>query len=310
MIVVQLGGGLGNQLFQYAAARRLSRRHRVPLKLDLFGYGPNGDQQAPGLEAFRRFVRITEFKIIAEPATRKEVAALRDPYTDNSRTKSRIVRQLRRFNSQLGWPKTHFRERHYRFDPEVLELKPPCYLSGFWQSEKYFADIVETLRMELAPIENSILEYAGRFVERVRRKGRSVVSLHVRRGELAVAKEKLNSTKGVFGPPTDLDYIQRAIKQFDANCSFLVFSDSAPDIRWCKENIQTDNLHFSEGHNDVQDMIIMSACDHHIIASTFSWWGAWLNNKPGRRVVAPSRWGFPGGPMAVDDLIPSAWTII
>jgi len=310
MILVQLSGGLGNQMFQFATARRLAHVCGVPLKLDLGSYGPEGYHSAPGLEAFRRFVRLREFNIAAEPATPQEVANLKDPYTENSRTMSRIVRQLRKLNPSLGCPKTHFRERRYRFDPEVLELRSPCYLSGFWQSEKYFADIAGIIRKELTPIDSAILEYAGRFVASIRAFGSIVVSLHVRRGELAFAKDKLKTTKGVFGPPTGLEYIQKAIKHFEPNCRFIVFSDSAPDIAWCKENIKADHLHFSEGHNDVQDLMIMSACDHHIIASTFSWWAAWLNDQPGRRVIAPSQWGFPGGVMVTDDLIPPEWTMI
>jgi hypothetical protein len=310
MIIVQVGGGLGNQMFQYAAGRRLAHVRGVPLKLDLSSYGPQGDYKAPGLEAFRRLVRIRDFKIVAEQATPQEIAALRDPYTENSRTVSRIVRRLRILNPTLGWPKTHFRERCYRFDAQVLELQSPCYLSGFWQSEKCFADISGMLRMELAPVDQTIADYARRFVANIRAPGSPVVSLHVRRGELAVAQEKLRTTKGVFGPPTGLEYIQKAIKQFEPACRYIVFSDSAPDISWCKENIKADGLHFSEGHNDVQDLMIMSACDHHIIASTFSWWAAWLNDRPGRRVIAPSQWGFPGGVMVTDDLIPPEWTII
>src|SRR5215472_5755509 len=119
MICVQLSGGLGNQFFQYATGRRLAYRCGVPLKLDLSAYGKDGDQQAPGLEAFRRFVRLTEFAINAEPATRTEIAALKDRYTENSRTISRVVRQLRKVRPRLGWPRTHFRERQYRFDPEL-----------------------------------------------------------------------------------------------------------------------------------------------------------------------------------------------
>jgi hypothetical protein len=310
MVIVQLGGGVGNQMFQYATARRLAHARGVALKLDLSSYGPYGDTQAPGLEAFRRHVRLREYRILADQATPQEIAALKDPYSDNSKTLSRIVRQFRRFRPSLAWPKTHFRERRYRFDPDVLELQVPCYLSGYWQSEKYFSDIVEIIRQELAPVDSTLLQYAHSYVANLRGRGGTIVSLHVRRGELAVAQEKLKSTRGVFGPPTGLGYIQEAIRQFDPNCKFIVFSDSAPDIVWCKENVKAKYVHFSEGHNDIQDMVLMSACDHHIIASTFSWWAAWLNPRPGRRVVAPRRWGHPGGVMVTDDLIPPGWTMV
>lgn len=310
IIIAHLAGGLGNQMFQYAAARRLSLVHGVPLKLDLSSYGPDGDTQAKGLEAFARHARVQKLKIVAEEATAAEIALMRDPYLGNSRTTSRIVRQARRFFPKLGWPITHFQERQYRFDPEVLNLRPPIYLSGFWQSEKYFADFGAKIREELSPVDSSIVESAQHYVSEIRAPGNSIVSLHVRRGELAVAAEKLRSTKGVFGPPTGLAYIQSAMRQFDPSCKFLVFSDSAPDIEWCKQNIHADHLHFSEGRNDIEDMMLMSACDHHIIASTFSWWAAWLNSSVSKRIVAPRQWGHPGGPMVPDDLIPSEWTMI
>src|SRR5262249_37604393 len=138
----------------------------------------------------------------------------------------------------------------------------------------------------------------------------NVVSLHVRRGELAVAKESLKTTRGVFGPPTELEYIQKGIKEFEPACKFIVFSDSASDIAWCKENIKANCLHFSQGHNAIQDLLTISPCDHHIIASTFSWWAPSLNDRPRRRLIAPSQWGFPGGVMVTDDLVPSEWTMV
>ncbi|QIF04481.1 alpha-1,2-fucosyltransferase [Roseimicrobium sp. ORNL1] len=310
MIITQLSGGLGNQMYQYATGRRLAHVRGVPLKLDLTGYGPLGDTQAPGLEEFRRHVRIKKLNISAKDATLQEIAALRDPYTENSRTVSRVVRQLRRFIPRLGLPHTHFAEKRYRFDPEVLSLESPCFLQGFWQSEKYFEDIADIIRTELRPSDPQVLEYARNHVDSIRRPGETVVSLHVRRGELAVAQEKLKSTKGTFGPPTSLNFIERALAEFPSGHRFLVFSDSAPDIEWCRKNIRAEKLHFSEGHDDIQDMTLMSACDHHIIASTFSWWGAWLNNSPDKRVVAPSQWGHPGGPMVTDDLIPKTWKMV
>lgn len=298
-------------MFQYATARRLAHVTGVPLKLDLSAYTREGEQRAPGLEAFRRHVRITEFNIVGEPATPQEIAALRDRYTGNSKTKSRIIRQLRRINPHLAWPETHFRERHYRFDPAVLKLRSPCYLSGFWQSEKYFSDIMGIIKNELTPKNVDIGEHARDYVDNVRASASTVVSVHVRRGDLAFAKEKLDSPKGVFGPPTELEYIQDAIKQFESTCKFIVFSDSEPDIAWCKDNVKARGLHFSEGHSDIQDLLIMSACDHHIIGpSTFSWWAAWLNDLSNRRVIAPRRWCFPGIDMVTDDLIPPTWTMI
>jgi hypothetical protein len=311
MIIVCLAGGLGNQMFEYATARRLAHVRGVPLKLDLSGYGAEGDDRGhPGLAAFRRHVGIHKFNITAEQATPAEIAALKDPYS-NRATLSRIVRRLRKIWPTLGWPATHFRERRYRFDPDVLNLPSPCYLSGYWQSEKYFADISDIICREFTPRDPTIVDYARNYISRLRTANIAVVSVHVRRGDLAHAKETLKSTKVIYGPPTTLEYVHQAIAKFEpGSCKFLVFSDSDRDIAWCKQNIKADNLHFSEGHNDLQDMMIMSACDHHVISSTYSWWAAWLNRRPGRRVISPRQWAYPGSDMVTDDLIPADWEMI
>ena len=310
MIIVKLLGGLGNQMFEYAMARRLAHRHQTQLKLDLTNYGSDGDQRARGLEAFRRKAALHLFNIDAQEATTEEIARLKDPYSTRS-TRDRIVRRLRRIWPELGWPDSHILERQYRFDPAILDLPNNCYLSGYWQSEKYFIDTAELIRRDLTPRDESVLSYAREYVDNLKVGGSTIISLHVRRGDLAHAAEQLKNSKVVHASPLGLDYIQAAIRQFDHTCKFLVFSDSVTDIAWCKSNIKADRLHFSEGHSDIQDMMIMSACDHHIIAnSTFSWWAAWLNPRPDKRVISPRVWANPGESMVTDDLIPPSWEMI
>ena len=139
------------------------------------------------------------------------------------------------------------------------------------------------------------------------------MSLHIRRGDLAEADEKFRTSRVVYGAPVSLDYITAAMARFGGENRFVVFSDTAKDIEWCKQNIRGNKLHFSEGHSDVQDMRIMSACDHHIIAnSTFSWWAAWLDHRPGRRAVSPAQWSYPEAAvhMPTEDLIPRGWEVI
>ena len=143
--------------------------------------------------------------------------------------------------------------------------------------------------------------------------GAPVVSLHVRRGDLAHAVEKLDDRGLVYGGPVGLEYINAAMRHFDATCHFLVFSDTVADIEWCRQHIHGPHVHYSSGHTDMEDFALMSACDHHIIAnSTFSWWAAWLDPKPGKRVIAPRQWGFPDArfKMVPDDLIPPEWQLI
>jgi hypothetical protein len=312
MVIAFICGGLGNQMFQYAMARRLAHRLGVELKLDLSEYQNGTDQRPAGLTAFRRSPRLFELCVTASAASSEEISRLRDPYSKRT-TMARIVRRIRRVKSGFLWPATHIREKQYCFDPAMLELGDDVYVDGFWQSEKYFSDAAELIAAELTPKEPAISRYAHQYVERLRLLGGPVVSLHVRRGDLAEANEELGTPRMVYGAAVGLDYITAAIARFGGHGRFLVFSDTARDIEWCKRNIRADKLHFSEGHSDVQDMRIMSACDHHIIAnSTFSWWAAWLNHRPGRRVVSPAKWSYPEAAvhMVTDDLIPSGWEVI
>ncbi len=315
MIVSCLAGGLGNQMFEYATARRLAHVRGVPLKLDLSLFGPEGDVLEKGLEAYRRHVKLQLFDIAAEQATPAELATVKDPF-DNTKWTSRIGRRVRKVWPGLAFPKTHWKERQYRFDPAVLDLPGDCYLAGYYQSQKYFIDVADLVRRELTPKDPAVSAYARQHVGDIRRSGRPVVSVHVRRGELAHATEVLGNTAGTFGPPTGMAYIRRAMAEFTSlDPAWLVFSDTPKDVAWCRAHVPADGidparLHYSDGHTDVQDLALMTACDHHVVASTFSWWGAWLNAKPGKRVVAPSQWGHPGGPMVPDDLVPPEWTMI
>jgi len=297
MIISYLCGGLGNQMFQYAVARRLARRHGVEVKLDTSAYSSGSDKHQ-SLTAFPRPMRIYELRIEASPASEQEIAPLRD-------------------KKDSKWPASHVRERGTAFEPRIMDLPSSAYLFGYWQSWKYFDEITPVIRADFQMKDSSIRKYAEDFVGRKRRPGRTLVSLHVRRGDRAHAVEigRLDLTHVL---PLELEYILAGIGRFDSQADFLVFSDTAQDIEWCRRNIKgpgldAARLHFSEGHSDLQDMALMSACDHHIIApSSFSWWAAWLNDRPGRRVIAPKQWTRPGyhTQFNTDELIPPDWELI
>jgi hypothetical protein len=312
MIIAQIAGGLGNQLFQYAMARRLAEQHNAALLLDTSSYGTNGDARPQELAAFSRVLGLMRFRIKARIALPHEIAHLRDDYF-RATTRDRIVRQIRRF-----WPcflqnKGHLKERQFRFQSEALCWPDNVYLQGFWQSPKYFEDIAPLIREELQPLDISIVESANEAVKKLKTRYSQVVSLHVRRGDIAHAHETLGKKNITHGAPVTMDYINGAMAQFEPESCFFVFSDSPKDIAWCRENIRAKNIEFSEASSDIWDFTAMTICDHHIIAnSTFSWWAAWLDAKPGRRVVAPKVWSLPDANlrMVIDDLLPADWLVI
>lgn len=157
------------------------------------------------------------------------------------------------------------------------------YYNGYWQSEKYFANISETIKKHFR-FKESLLNTSTKSIAKIL-KSENSVSIHIRRGDY------LNES----GWDTcNIDYYNRAIeyiKKRVPNCEFYIFSD---DIKWCKEQFKGNEYSFIDWNKDDdswQDMYLMSQCKHNIIAnSTFSWWGAWLNSNPSKIVIAPKVW--------------------
>jgi hypothetical protein len=167
-------------------------------------------------------------------------------------------------------------------------------LDGYFQSERYFKDhrkeVLEALNFKWKPFKK-------------------IVSIHVRRGDYLKYPTK--------HPVVTINYIDWAIKHFKSlgYKRFMVFSD---DMEWCRENINSNTIHdscifsYSEGNSNMYDLTQMSQCEHHIIAnSSFSWWGAWLNQNPDKIVIAPLTWFGPDNAhLNTSDLIPSSWTAV
>lgn len=180
-----------------------------------------------------------------------------------------------------------------RFDYDELPYTgKPMHLVGFFQSERYFENAKEE-------VKNT---FKLNFVEGLQ----DYVSLHVRRGDYV-------QHSGSF-PPITPEYVNLAIDAVRNSGvdvkNILCFSD---DIKWCRENIKSSGIEFSEGKNEFDDLSLMHSCGNHIIAnSTFSWWGAWLGHNPNKIIVTPSQDGFnwfgpEGGVKNPRTLIPDGW---
>lgn len=289
MIVVKLMGGLGNQMFQYAAARRLALWHGVPLKLDLSFL--EGDQAG---NTPRRFA-LNCFSVETLRATSWEVASMTGRGAPLFHTAL-----ARLFGTIRGL--SHYREHWFQYDPHLLQLPDNVYLEGYWQSPLYFNDAKETIRQEFTlktVPEGKNREMADRICSV------AAISLHVRRGDY-VSNPDANAHHGVCG----LDYYNAAIAimmQWVEKPEVFVFSD---DPVWCRKNLRISVPAQYVDHNSKQpheDMRLMTLCRHHIIAnSSFSWWSAWLCRHPDKLVIAPKRW-VNDHRRNTDDLIPGEW---
>jgi hypothetical protein len=288
--LARLFGGLGNQMFQYACARRLAHGLGSRLKLDLTAferYGP------------RRYA-LDRLSPSAEVAAAREV----EDFLRRARVSGRLPRWLLRGIPGLRYEV--FRERSFAFDPAVLELRGNILLEGYWQSERYFRDIAEVVRREFGL---KAAPSAGGAALAARILGSNAVSVHVRRGDF-VSNPEASRVHGVCG----VDYYRRAVELIagtELQPHFFLFSD---DPAWAEENLRLRfpaTLVGSAGQEDAAEHLqLMSLCRHHIIAnSTFSWWGAWLNPKPDKKVIAPQKW-FNVETKDTRDLIPAGWTRI
>jgi len=125
--------------------------------------------------------------------------------------------------------------------------------------------------------------------------------VHVRRGDYLTIHD------GLFHTPCNKKYYQRAMEMFD-DADFLFFSD---DMDWVKENFVGENIKYSNSNSAIVDFAMVTLCDHHILAnSSFSWWSAWLNHSPDKKVIATSNWFGPMGPQDTYDLIPDEWIVV
>jgi hypothetical protein len=291
MIIVKLQGGLGNQLFQYAIARSLASRLKTTFKLDISWYRTQGDVV--------RHYELHRFNITEHIASDAEVRAFK-----RYQKKGRKIWFL--YNYICADESKYVREKGYRFNPHMFNLTGDFYLDGVWISEKYFRDISPIIRADL--VYTAPLSVAADTILKQIRASESV-SVHIRRGDF------VTSAKSHAGP-LSLEYYHDAIKrvrQQATNPLFFIFSD---DIAWVKANLNIDIpvVYVSDPNNisDCEELVLMSHCSQHIIAnSTFSWWGAWLDPRPNKIVIAPSTWFKQETHNAfIRDLVPEAWKLM
>lgn len=270
MIVVKINGGLGNQLFQYAAGRALAERHGVDLVLDLgwFDNRPRGN--TPWKYELHRY------PIQARLTTPIEQFLC-------SFYHGRLIRLI----PFLPRKWRHFREKNFQYEPNYARLSDQVYLDGYWQSNRYFEGIGNIIRMELQPTTlpgKTNLDLIDLMSHS------SSVAVHIRRGDYLS-----NPTAVNYHGVCSLDYYRAAIN-FMVNKlqtpTFFIFSD---DLTWAKENLNIQYpVHYvdnNSGENAFQDLRLISTCKNQIIAnSSFSWWGAWLNPNPNKIVIAPQKW--------------------
>jgi hypothetical protein len=292
LIIAKLYGGLGNQMFQYAFGRFLAIRNNVELKLDVTTLLQNEIKDG---STYRNF-ELDKFKIQTSIANEEDI----QPYKV-----SKFKKAWDYISLNLPFHSKHFylREPHFYFFAKAIKTPKDAYIDGYWQSEKYFESIRMQLLNEFTPV-NTLSTQTLELLPKI--KNAQSVSVHVRRGDY-VSTIPANTIHGTCKP----EYYDEAIKFITEkleNPILYVFSDD-PD--WFEKNIKTKHstvfVKHNIGQNSYEDIYLMSQCQHNIIAnSSFSWWGAWLNDNKNKIVVAPKNWFTDNGPNA-KDLICKSW---
>jgi hypothetical protein len=265
LIVVKIIGGLGNQMFCYAYAKALQVK----------GHDVKIDNSECEIKKLHGGYQLDKYYIDLSIATKEEISSI----FSNS--------FIKKLFSKVGiLQKNEIREKSLLFDETLLNIKDNRYISGYFQTDSYFKNIRSILLNHFL-IKYEISDY-GKKIKKLIEDSDNSCSIHIRRGDYT------NSINKTIYNTCDLDYYKRAlgfIKAYNRKIDFFIFSD---DINWVKDNLQIERTTYVQNIDDKiphEDMYLMSLCKNNIIAnSSFSWWGAWLNQYNKKIVVAPKRW--------------------
>jgi len=294
MICIKLSGGLGNQMFQYACGRSIAHKHQTELLLDISLL----KRKETNSSSTKRKFELNIFQLNAQIASKEDVQKL----------KSIFYRFANILSLRAGYggiqDKRYFIERKIYFEESIKKVGEDCYLSGYWQNERYFQSVDYIIRKDFQfhlPTSNNNKDLLRKI------HNENSISLHIRRSDFA--NGHYHAIHGVCS----IEYYINASKYISENFSnpfFFIFSD---DICWARENLKLSYGHRfideNVGEQSYIDMLLMSNCKHNIIAnSSFSWWGAWLNPNPNKVVIAPKQW-FANEKLNAQaiDLVPPKW---
>ncbi len=274
MIICRLHGRLGNQMFQYAAARGLAARLGVPVALD------DREAIARGEGVLTRVFDLPLAEAPDLPPPRQNLPGY-------------LIWRL------FGLSPRFRRERHLGYNAGIERFDDPSYLHGYWQCERYFAHVADLIRSDfLFPgfTDTRNADMAQRIAET------PAIALHVRRGDYLSLGQHAVCDEAYY-----LAALER-LREGIADPVVYVFSDD-PD--WAKSHLplpcEKVVVDFNGPDTDFEDMRLMSLCRHNIIGnSSFSWWAAWLNTRPDKRVAGPERW-FGDPKLNNPDILPDGW---
>lgn len=257
MLIVRIQGGLGNQMFQYAYAKALET---------------NGNEVKIDVANATLSSELGNYNIDLDVASFDEIRKLF--------SKNKFINFIHKVKGDV------LKEKSLSFDKYLLEAVGNKYIYGYFQSEKYFLNIKNVIVKQFTLKQN--LSHYAQEIKNTIQNTKNTCSIHIRRGDYIVNK----SANKIHGT-CSLDYYNNATKLIDKKINsvkYYIFSD---EIEWVKENMNIENATYIEnnGRTPHEDILLMSLCEHNIIAnSSFSWWASWLNENKEKIVITPKRW--------------------
>lgn len=272
MLIVRIWEGLGNQMFQYAFARALSLRRHEEVKLDVEKVFQNRYEKGH----IERSYGLNSFQIQLSEAEKGDLQAF--SFLGCSSFLETIHCQLAAH--RLG-KYQFYEETMENFAPKQIYLSKNCYIKGYFQNERYFKQYREILLKELSPKRE--IQLSDKLQNIL--SSQKTISVHIRRGDYV----KIHIALPDAYYYNCFQYIR---EHMGKDYVYLVFTD---DPVWVRRHINFPESAYyvseEESLKDYEELVVMSRCMHNIIAnSTFSWWGAWLNQNPDKTVIAPKRW--------------------
>jgi Glycosyl transferase family 11 len=287
-ILVRIEAGLGNQLFQYAAGKSLAQRVGAELLLDVSSYETD---------------RLRSYQLANLNISARLAGRFRCRWENQMRRKTfaPVRWPLRLAGSRLVF--RHVPDLQQGFDGRLAKMDGNIFLTGYWQSERYFADIREVLLKEFT-FKDEPDAVNRQMLARIA--AAKAVCVHVRRGDF-VTTDIGRRRHGVCG----MDYYQTAFRWLQGRFSGLEFFIFSDDPQWVAAHFPHDEsttiVAHNAGRNDAEDLRLMMHCRHFIVAnSTFSWWAAWLGRAAEKIIIAPQRW-YVSDELSEQDLVPESW---
>ncbi len=277
MLVVNFIGGLGNQMFQYAFGRAIALKRELPVKFNVIELLDRTPKENFTFRNYELDIFAAEIAIASE----EEVAIY------NYQPKSLPEKVYYKVKRKLLKPQVFKERAYYTYDPDVYRSSENTYYDGYWQTEQYFQEFASVLRKDLA-FKTEPQGQNATLAKQIQ--ASNAIAVHVRRGDY-VSNAISNQVHGTCSP----EYYRQAVdilRQQVSNPVLFVFSD---EPEWVQQNLAFDlptvYVSHNKGQKSFEDMRLMSLCQHNIIAnSSFSWWGAWLNDNPKKQVIAPRQW--------------------